>query len=148
MSSSDGPRSSAAIPVTGNWATVLHGAEGLPPGLPDPAELARMAGEFFTALPESLQPPLSVAPAAPLPPGSPVSVNPHAAAPSPTPSALPGLFATIPDAQPGASRFAPDRNTAPAVSAAAPAATAPAVPGGAGAAEPSSVPAFSFLQDA
>src|SRR5664279_6168621 len=117
MTTSDGNRSSAAIPVTGNWATVLHGAEGLPPGLPDPAELARMAGEFFTALPESLQPPVSVAPAAPLPPGSPVDVNPHAAAPSPTPPAVPGLFATVRDVQPGASRFAPDRNTAPGVGA-------------------------------
>src|SRR5271165_3904153 len=148
MSTSDGTRSSAAIPVTGNWATVLHEAEGLPPGLPDPAELARMAGEFFTALPESLQPPLSVAPAAPLPPGSPVSVNPYAAAPSPTPPAVPGLLAGVPDVLPGASRFDPDRNTAPAVGAAAPAATAPAVPGVVGAADQSPLPAFSFLQDA
>jgi cysteine desulfurase / selenocysteine lyase len=148
MSTSDGNRSSAAIPVTGNWATVLHEAEGLPPGLPDPAELARMAGEFFTALPESLQPPVSVAPAAPLPPGSPVDVNPHAAAPGPTPPAVPGLFATVPDVQPGVSRFAPDRNTAPGISAAAPVATVPAVPGVVGAADPSPVPGFSFLQEA
>ena len=143
MSTSDGNRASAAIPVTGDWATVLHGSEGIPPGLPDPAELARMAGELFTALPEAFQPAGSVAPAAPLPPGSPVGVNPYAGAPSPTPPAVPGLLAGLPDSQPGASRLAPDRNTAPAVST-----TAPAVPGVVGAADPSSLPAFSFLQDA
>jgi cysteine desulfurase/selenocysteine lyase len=134
--------------VSGNWATVLHEAEGLPLGLPDPAQLARLAGEFFTALPVSLQHPLSVAPAAPVPVGSPVSVNPLAAAPSPTPPAVPGLLAGVPDAQPGVSRFAPDRNAPPAISAAAPAATVPAVPGVVGTADQSPLPAFSFLQGA
>ncbi|HEV3041340.1 MAG TPA: family 2A encapsulin nanocompartment cargo protein cysteine desulfurase [Candidatus Angelobacter sp.] len=40
---------------TENWATVLTGTENLPIGLPNPAMLARMANEFFTALPGALQ---------------------------------------------------------------------------------------------
>ena len=147
MSTSNGNRASAAIPVTGNWATVLPGTEGLPPGLPDPAELARMAGEFFTALPEALQPPASIAPAAPLPPGTPVSVNPHAAAPSPTPPAVPGLVGSWTDVRPVPFVVTPDRGAAPVTNPPAPAATVPAIPG-VSAADPSAVPAFSFLQDA
>src|SRR6185295_5761436 len=39
----------AADTTAREWATVLKGMESVPAGLPDPAVLARMASEFFTA---------------------------------------------------------------------------------------------------
>ncbi len=64
----------------------------LPPGLPDPADLARLAGEFFAALPATLgQAPATggrlAAPTHPQPSG--LSLPPGAAGPS-TPAAVPG----------------------------------------------------------
>lgn len=57
----------------------LPGA-ALPPGLPDPAVLARLASEFFAALPGQLAPPASG--------GVPVPVNPHPAGLSLPPGAI------------------------------------------------------------
>jgi cysteine desulfurase/selenocysteine lyase len=106
-----------------------------------------MANEFFTALPEALQPPLSVAPAAPVPPGSPVNVNPYAAVPGPTAPAFPGLFSSLAAEQPVVLP-ARDRGAAPTGSVPSASNPVPAAPGGVSAAVPSPVPAFSFLQDA
>ena len=122
-------------------------AEGLTSGVLDPIELARMANEFFTALPEALQPPLSVAPAAPVPPGSPVNVNPYAAVPGPTAPAFPGLFSSLAAEQPVVFP-ARDRGAAPTGSVPSASNPVPAVPGGVSTATPSPVPVFSFLQDA
>lgn len=76
--------------------------QALPPGLPDPAVLARLAGEFFAALPGSSPVPV---PANPQPPG--LSSPPGAAGPS-TPSAVP--FGAMP---PGAN-LAPTSPQSPA----------------------------------
>jgi cysteine desulfurase / selenocysteine lyase len=68
---------------------LLPGAD-LPPGLPDPALLARLAGEFFAALPGLPTAPAavsSVVPAHPQPAG--LSVPPGAVGPA-TPTAVPG----------------------------------------------------------
>ena len=146
MSTSDASRASAAIPGSGGLAKG-QGTEGLTAGVLDPIELARMANEFFTALPEALQPPLSVAPAAPVTPGSPVNVNPYAVVPGPTVPAFPGLFSSLAAEQPfvfpARDRGAPSVGNPPALSS-----TAPVLPGGVSTAIPSPVPAFSFLQDA
>ena len=146
MSTSDASRAAATIPGSGNWRRA-QGPEGLASGVLDPIELARMANEFFTALPEALQPPLSVAPAAPVPPGSPVNVNPYAAVPAPTPPAFPGLFSSLAAEQPV---LLPARDRGAASTGSVPSASnpVPAVPGGVSLAAPSAVPAFSFLQDA
>jgi cysteine desulfurase / selenocysteine lyase len=146
MSTSDASRTAAAVPGSGNWTKGL-GPEGLASGVLDPIELARMANEFFTALPEALQPPLSVAPAAPGPPGSLLNVNPYAAVPAPTPPAFPGLFSNLATLQPV---VFPARDRGAASTGSVPSASnpVPAVPGGVSTAVPSPVPAFSFLQDA
>jgi cysteine desulfurase/selenocysteine lyase len=134
------------MPGSGDWSKV-QGTEGLSAGVLDPIELARMANEFFTSLPEAFQPPLSVAPAAPVPPGSPVNVNPYAAVPAPTPPAFPGLFSSLAAEQPVVLPTR-DRGAAPTGSVPSPSNPVPAIPGGVSTAVPSPVPAFSFLQDA
>ena len=146
MSTSDASRDAAAIPGSGDWAKV-QGTEGLTSGVLDPIELARLANEFFTALPEALQPPLSVAPAAPLPLGSPVNVNPYAAVPGPTAPAFPGLFSSLAAEQPIVFP-ARDRGAAPVGNPPAPSSTSPVLPGGINTTTPTAVPAFSFLRDA
>jgi cysteine desulfurase/selenocysteine lyase len=106
-----------------------------------------MANEIFNALPEPLQAPAATAAAAVLPPNSAFSGNPYAAVPSPTAPAVPGLLASLADAQPGAFVATPDRSIVPDLH--QPAAT-PAVPGGGlgqGIALPANSP-FGFLQDA
>jgi cysteine desulfurase/selenocysteine lyase len=146
MSTSDASRTAAAIPASSDLAKVQW-TEGLTSGVLDPVELARMANEFFVALPEALQPPLSVGPATPVPLGSPVNVNPLATAPGPTVPAFPGVLSSFAAEQPvlfpARDRGAPPFGNPPALST-----TAPAVPGGVGAALPSAAPAFAFLQDA
>jgi len=143
MSTSEQLPVSTELPETANWATALHASEGVGPGLPAPAELARIANELFHALPETLQPPVANAAAAVLPANSAFTGNPYAAVPSPTAPALPGPLASSADAQPGAFTATPERNVAPDLRTAAP--TAP-VPGGG--ADPSASSAFAFLADA
>jgi len=125
----------------------VQGTDGVTSGVLDPVELARMANEFFTALPEALRPPLSVAPAAPVSVGSPVNVNPIAAVPGPTVPAFPGVLSSVAAQQPVLIP-AREHGAAPFGNPPAPSATAPAVPGGVGTALPSAAPAFAFLQDA
>src|ERR1700722_14011653 len=42
-------------PASGSWDEVWVAGKDLPPGIPDPAVLARIANEFFTALPDLAQ---------------------------------------------------------------------------------------------
>jgi len=115
------------------------------PGVISPAVLSRMANEIFNALPEALQPPVTSAAAAVLPPNSTFSGNPFAAVPSPTPPAVPGaassLLASLADAHPGAFVAVPDRSISPDLRTAA---SAPAIPGGG--ANPQAGAPFGFLQ--
>ena len=142
MSTSDRTQISTAPPETGGWAAALPVSEGAPPSILSPAELARMANELFTALPDGLQQPAVAAARAVLPPNSAFTGNPYAAAPSPTAPAAPGILASLTEAQPGVFVATPERSIAPdARSSASP---APAVPGGGVA--PTAVPGF--LQDA
>jgi cysteine desulfurase/selenocysteine lyase len=106
-----------------------------------------MSNEFFTELPDALQPPLSVVPAAPVPPGSPVNVNPLAAVPAPTAPAFPGVLSNLATEQP-VLLPAREQGAAPVAKSPAATATAPAIPGGVGVADSSAVPGFSFLQEA
>ncbi len=86
-------------------------AGGLPPGLPEPALLARLAGEFFAALPGS-----SAAPRAPATGGVPVPVNAHPAGLSIPPGALgPSTPAAVPfGAVPPGANLAPMSPQSPA----------------------------------
>jgi cysteine desulfurase / selenocysteine lyase len=117
----------------------------LPAGVLDPIALARMANDFFTALPDSLDVPSSPLPAfafpTDLPPLSSVPAT-VPAAPSeislPSDRHFPGLPASV-----GPASFSPV--TAPAQ------VTPPAVPGVIGTAisdVATEIPSFSFLQDA
>jgi cysteine desulfurase/selenocysteine lyase len=117
----------------------------VPPGILDPAELARMANEFFTALPQALQPPTSLAPASPVPPGSPVSVNPHAAPPQPTVPAVPGLLPSVAADQ--QKPIVPARERG-ALSPQSPTEAIPAPGSAQSAADSPTAQGFSFLRDA
>jgi len=108
-------------------------------GLLSPAELSRMANEMFNALPDELQQPATVAARVVLPANSAFSGNPFAALPGPTAPAVPGLLASLADAQPGQFVAHPDRSVAPEVRQSVPA--APAATGVA-------IPEFGFLLDA
>lgn len=147
MSTSDHSLAPGAVPETGNWAAGLHAIEGVPPGIPAPSELARMANELFNALPQSLQQPAASVAAAALPPNSAFNGNPYAVVPSPTAPAMPGLLAGLSEAQPGAFVAAPDRGAVPAVG---PSASTPAggisVPSGG--VDPSAGLPFAFLSNA
>jgi cysteine desulfurase/selenocysteine lyase len=72
--------------VIGAMATPDLPAADLPPGLPDPASLARMAAEFFAALPSAPAAGGVPVPANPHPPG--ISLPPGTAGPA-TPAAVP-----------------------------------------------------------
>jgi cysteine desulfurase / selenocysteine lyase len=147
MNTSDATRASAVDPDSGSWATVLHGAEGLPAGLPDPAELARMAGEFFSALPGVPQT-LGSTPLAGARPGSPADLNPYAVAPNPTVPAAPiGAFASVAPPLGGAPRFA-ETGAQPSPNSLFPQATPPPIPGASNFAEPPSSGPLQFLNEA
>ena len=147
MSTNEESRSQSAIPETGNWTTVLPGSGAIPPGVLDPIELARMANEFFTSLPSALQPPTSLAPAAPVPPGSPVTANPYAAVPAPVAPAVPGLLPSFAAAQPIPLLPARDRG-ASTIDPKAPTETHPAPRSGPSVVDASAAQPFSFLHDA
>src|SRR5262245_56474545 len=71
------------VPVE-DWATVLSGTKNLPTGLPDPAVLARMANECFSAVPVPQQANLPRAEtqlkaASPLVPSKPTDIQPQPA---------------------------------------------------------------------
>ncbi|MGD0098689.1 MAG: hypothetical protein ABSB60_19595, partial [Terracidiphilus sp.] len=144
MSTSDRTLPSTPVPESHSWATVLPGSESVPPGVLSPTELARMANEFFTALPDELQQPAVVAARAVLPPNSAFTGNPFAAVPAPTVHAVPGILASLAEARPGAFAATPDRSIAP--DARSSVSAVPVVPGGGIA--PTVAPEFGFLQDA
>ena len=144
MSTSDRTLPSTALPETGSWAAALPGSDGVPTGILSPTELARMANELFTALPDELQQPALAAARAVLPPNSAFTGNPFAAVPGPTAPAVPGILAGLAEAQPGAFVATPDRSIVPDTRSSASA--APAVPGGG--IRPTAAPEFGFLQDA
>jgi cysteine desulfurase/selenocysteine lyase len=140
----------------GNWATGsqgLHGGEGFAPGLPSPADLARLANALFNALPDETQPPVATAAQTVLPPNSAQTGNPYAAVPGPSVPAFPGQVGILVDAQrdlqPVGFVDIPDRAIAPDVRSASVAPEAPAtyaLPGG-GITPPADAP-FGFLQEA
>jgi cysteine desulfurase/selenocysteine lyase len=144
MSPSEPPQVLKVTPDTANWTAGFHGGEGVAPGILSPAELARMANELFTALPDELQQPMVTAARVLLPPNSALTGNPYAAAPSPTAPAVPGILASLTEVQPGAFVATPGRSIVP--DARSSASAAPAVPGGGVA--PTAAPEFGFLQDA
>jgi cysteine desulfurase / selenocysteine lyase len=156
MSTNDRTPVSPADPVAGGRNSVLHGVEGIGPGIglgiPDASELARIANEMFRALPEPLQQSATSAAVAVLPPNSAFTGNPYAAAPSPTAPAVPGIIASATDVSPSpAAPVPPDRGDAlnnPRSS--APPALGPPASGGVPSAGniSASLPAFAFLQDA
>jgi cysteine desulfurase/selenocysteine lyase len=128
----------------------MAGSEGITPGILSPAELARMANEMFNALPQELQHPAVTAARAVLPPNSAFSGNPHAAVPSPTAPAVPGILAGFAELQPGPFVATPDHSVPPDVRTSA---SAPAAPLGsqAGLGDAPALPAdspFAFLTDA
>jgi len=144
MSTSDRTVPSTGFPETGSWAAASPGSEVVPTGVLSPTELARMANELFTALPDELQQPALAAARAVLPPNSAFTGNPFAAVPGPTVPAAPGILAGLAEAQPGAFVATPDRSIVP--DARSSASAAPAFPGGGIA--PTVAPEFGFLQDA
>jgi len=144
MSTSDRTVPSTALPESGNWAAALPGSEGVPPGILSPTELARIANELFTALPDELQQPALAGSRAVLPPNSAFTGNPFAAVPGPTVPTAPGLLASLTETQPGAFVATPDSSIVP--DARSSTSAAPAVPSGG---KPlTAAPEFSFLQDA
>jgi cysteine desulfurase/selenocysteine lyase len=146
MSTSDPTPGSNLISDPANLATGLDASASLPAGIPTPAELAQLANEMFNALPSELQLPAAKAAAAVLPPNSAFTGNPYAAVPSPTAPAVPGLLASMTEAQPGVLVAAPERNIAPELRSPVPSASRPAVPGGG--INPYAGPSFAFLADA
>ena len=144
---------------------------GLPPGLPDPAVLARMAAEFFGALPGTGEVAQGLATSAPLKRGIPPLDL--VARPSPVESGVPAPSAAPPVNEPPAPAFSflrearplfggretlaepgivappsiPFQAAAPKLAAEAGGPPTPALPSGLGAAE-SAFPAFSFLEEA
>jgi cysteine desulfurase / selenocysteine lyase len=144
MSTSDPARLFIEPDTDPRTAAPLH-SETLPLGVPDPVALARMANDFFNALPDSLDVPSSPLPAHALPTDLPQSGSVPVTAPAAPPEiSLPSdkHFSGLP-ASVGPASFSPV--TAPAQ------VTPPAIPGVIGTAVSdvaTEVPSFSFLQDA
>ena len=153
MSTSNPSLPLTAFPGAENWAAGLHGSEAFAPGLPSPAELARLANAFFNALPEEAQPPTVTAAQAVLPPNSAQTGNPYAALPGPTAPAFPGQVGILADEEralrPIGFVDTPDRSIAPNLRSAPAAPVRPitaAVP--VGGVTPDAGSTFGFLQDA
>jgi cysteine desulfurase / selenocysteine lyase len=144
MSTSDASQTVLTPDADATRGTSIPLSAPLPPGVPDPALLARMANEFFTALPGSLDVPaaslLAVAPTdfhatASLPATIPAAPP---EAPLPSDKHLPGLSGSIGPAT-VAPISIPVQAGPPAIPGAIASTVAEAVP---------APPAFSFLQDA
>ncbi len=137
-------------PVSGNdsiWKEVWVAGKDFPAGVPDPAVLARLANEFFTALPEFSQ--LSnVVPDAPaqlpsVPASAEPQVNPQGAAGIAPPAAFPteAELRALPATLAGFS--APSLPAAGGIPS-----SLPTIPGDFAAIRFSDMPSFSFLEDA
>jgi cysteine desulfurase/selenocysteine lyase len=103
-----------------------------------------MANEIFNELPDEQQHLAATVAKTVLPPNSTFSGNPYAAVPAPTVPAIPGLLASVTEAQTGTYVATPERSIAP--DARSSASVAPPVPGGG--VTPVTAPEFAFLQDA
>jgi len=130
MSTSEAASSLPGTPDAGGLNAGLHSSEAAPTGVLSPSQIARMANDFFNALPDEMQQPLAVAARVVLPPNSAFTGNPYAAVPAPTAPAVPGLAATVTESLPGALVDRPDRTIAPDVRPSAPGAPAYALPVG------------------
>ena len=145
MSTSDPAQLFLASDTDPRAATLPPRAGTLPPGVLDPVALARMANEFFTALPDSMEVPSSPLPTHAVLTGPPQIASVPATAPAAPPEiSLPSdkHFSALP-ASVGPASFSPV--TAPAQ------ATPPAVPGVIGSVASdvaANAPSFSFLQEA
>ncbi|HXZ81228.1 MAG TPA: family 2A encapsulin nanocompartment cargo protein cysteine desulfurase [Terriglobales bacterium] len=149
MNTSNGDKGAPAASGNVNWPSEWKQAESLA-GLPDPAQLARMASEFFTALP-GVEPAIPSGSWGQWLPRSPFSTT------LPTYSQKPVSEGQIGSPIPG--QVQPDARSSSSAAAAVPPMPAP-VPQSAGGAAPlagpapdpapdlASVPAFGFLQDA
>ena len=86
----------APPPASGGWSTFLGGLHGIPPWLPDPAILAHMANEFFSAISAAQSPAAGAAvPAAPISPVSaPPAVPGASQPPAPDVPGAPGVVAS------------------------------------------------------
>jgi cysteine desulfurase/selenocysteine lyase len=130
MSTSESTSSLPVTPDAGSLGAGLHAGEAVPTGVISPSQIARLANEFFNALPDELQQPLAVAARVALPPNSAFTGNPYAAVPAPTAPAIPGLGATVTESMHGAFVDRPDRSIAPDLRPSTAAAPAYAVPVG------------------
>jgi cysteine desulfurase/selenocysteine lyase len=102
-----------------------------------------MANEFFNELPDEQQHLGATAARTVLPPNSTFTGNPYAAVPASMAPAIPGVIASLEEAQPVTYAATPERSIAP--DALSSVSAAPAVPGGGVA--PTAAPEFGFLQD-
>jgi len=139
MSTSEQFLVSTASPTTAG----LRGSDQIAPGVLSPAQLARMANEIFNELPEEQQHLAVTAARAVLPPNSAFSGNPFAAVPNPTAPAVPGILATLTDAQSGNYLATPEKSTIP--DARSSASSSPVV--STGGVTPTAAPEFAFLRD-
>jgi len=144
MSTSELTPDLTASPNAADWAGGVRGIDSIAPGILSPAQLARMANEFFNELPDEQQHLGTTAARAVLPPNSAFSGNPFAAAPNPTVPTVPGSFANVIDAQPVITAAAPERSIIP--DARSSASSLPTVPDGG--ATPMAAQEFAFLQNA
>jgi cysteine desulfurase/selenocysteine lyase len=142
MSTSDLGRLMLEKETSSTQAAPASGSEFLPVGLPDPATLARMANEFFTALPGTGDAPVRGVSTQPL---SSLETPPIAVPAAPPETSLPS------DPHfPGAPASAGGATLSPLTTPVQ--VTPPPIPGAAGSTDltglSGAVPAFSFLQDA
>jgi cysteine desulfurase/selenocysteine lyase len=131
-------------------ADTWDASKGLPAGLPDPAVLARMATEFFTALPEFAQLGKNASAQETLPPSIPVNVEAATLPQDVIASAAPPGISFL--TEPGLSALPwtlsrPHPPPAPLAAWGLPV-TVPAIPGEWTAAAASIAPSFSFLEEA
>ncbi len=142
MTTSDPGRLTVAPESDSVPAAPASGSEFFPAGLPDPATLARMANEFFTALPGAGDSPSRIMPAQP-----PSGLD---TAPATVPAGPPEISLPSDPHLPGVPASAGGATLSPVTTPLQ--ATPPPVPGAAASTDlpglSGAVPAFSFLQDA
>ncbi len=144
MSTSEQLPVSTASPNAADWAGGVRGSDAVASGVLSPVELARMANEIFNELPDEQQHIVATVARTVLPPNSTFTGNPYAAVPNPTVPAIPGLLASVTEAQTGTYIATPERSIAPDTRSSA--SVAPVVPGGG--VVPTTGSEFGFLQDA
>jgi cysteine desulfurase / selenocysteine lyase len=130
------------------WNGVWLDGRDLPAGVPDPAVLARMANEFFTALPE-FAPASGAFPAGPAPiPSVPTSATIPVTPQGVIGIAGPPVYPSEPELRAFPATLAGSSAPALPVSAAIPSGPLPTIPGDFAAFRFADVPSFSFLEEA